>query len=161
MKQTPPIDFQKLLADIGDSRNFLDEAAATMTGETRKNYDKLLGAIDHHFEVIKTEVPKCQQMFVDKFEELKEQHEKNVVDLEAARANFEKIKKQIADGDIPQPQSAQDMPIDTERGTNLRDELLKKFAPSEEKQPKKFGVAWEDWNLNGNWNNSGSSQTNS
>jgi len=146
-----PIDFEKLIANVTESRGFLDEAAATMTGETKKNFDTLLGAIDHHFEQVKVEVPKCQQMFLDKFDDLQQRHEKNIADLAVAKENFEQAKQQIADGNIPIPEAPEGKAVDTQLGNQLRDELLSKFLPEKHQAPSTSGVAWQDWNMDGGW----------
>ncbi|MFK7768200.1 MAG: hypothetical protein AB8B55_13330 [Mariniblastus sp.] len=146
-----PIDFNELMTHVDDTRSFLDEAAAIMVGEQKEQFQNLLGLIDTNVAQMKTAVPASVAAFEAKYHELAEKHEDNLKNFETAKQSLADVKQQIADGTLPVPQAPPETPTDPKLGSKLRDEILAKFMPKQVEQNTQSGVAWQDWNLNGNW----------
>ncbi len=149
--QEPVVDFSQLITDITKTRSFLGETAESMTGEMRDQFDTILGAIDEKFEQFKTEIPKTKSVFEAKVDELSQRHEKNLSRLEELKSKFAEMESQIEKGELPSPQAAPEQPVDTQLGSDLRDELLSKFLPTSVDRPPQTGVAWQDWDMDGLW----------
>ena len=146
-----PINFAQLMNDVGKSRAFLDDAAKVMVGEQREQFDKLLSMIDSNIERAKTAIPDCRAAFQAHYDQLKEKHKANQVNLAKLKAEAAQLKQQIADGTVPKPAAPPEKPVAPQLGSFLRSELLAKFSAPAPTPPPTSGVAWQDWNLDGSW----------
>lgn len=151
MPPQQPIDYEQLLVDIRDSREFLSQTAEKMRGEDRDNYNVLLKLIDEKFEQFQKAFPAARDALANRYEELKKRHAANtekLSELQAMLANPEAYYEVPP----PPPEPTPGKPVDPDLGQALRNDLLHRFRRTKPTQAVTVGGnAWQDWNLADPW----------
>lgn len=157
MKTEAPLDFEKLIADMGSTREFLGVAAKQMHGDLRGHFDKVLVAIDENVEAFKEQFPKYQETVAEKYNELVTQNKAHKEQLATLKEQLQATIEKSESGELPEIEMPAERPVDQAKGRQLRDELLKRTLPPAQPEDEANGPAWQDWMLNGNWLDKGSS----